>query len=95
MSYLYFLLPAYDLAHLKDESYIAYFGDKYPRQRVIAYENGGNSEDMKEWADEVKSETEVEEDTDIKNTEEEVVERNVLAGSAVVALGLIVLNKWI
>ncbi len=95
LSYLYFLLPAYDLAHLKDESYIAYFGDKYPRQRVIAYENGGNSEDMKEWADEVKSETEVEEDTDIKNTEEEVVERNVLAGSAVFALGLIVLNKWI
>ena len=95
LSYLYFLLPAYDLAHLKDESYIAYFGDKYPRQRVIAYDNGRNSEDMKEWADEVKSETEVEEDTDIKNTEEEVVERNVLAGSAVVALGLIVLNKWI
>ena len=93
LSYLYFLLPAYDLAHLKDESYIAYFGDKYPRQRVIAYENGGNSEDMKEWADEVKSETEVEEDTDIKNTEEEIVERNVLAGAGVVALGLLLLKN--
>ena len=74
---------------------MAYFGDKYPRQRVIAYENGGNSEDMKEWADEVKSETEQEEDSGVASTGEEVVDRNLLAGAGAVALGLIVLNKWI
>ena len=95
MSYLYFLLPKYDLYNLKSISYEAYFGDKYPRQRVIAYENGGNSEDMKEWADEVKSETEIEEDSSIASTSEEVVDRNILAGAGAVALGLIVLNKWI
>lgn len=95
LSYLYFLLPAYDLAHLKSISYMAYFADKYPRQRVIAYENGGNSEDMKEWADEVKSETEIEEDSGVASTSEEVVDRNLLAGAGAVALGLIVLNKWI
>lgn len=95
LSYLYFLLPAYDLAHLKSISYMAYFGDKYPRQRVIAYENGGNSEDIKEWADEVKSETELEEDSGVASTGEDVVDRNILAGAGAVALGLIVLNKWI
>ena len=95
LSYLYFLLPIYDLAHLKSISYMAYFGDKYPRQRVIAYENGGNSEYMKEWADEVKSETELEEDSGVASTSEEVVDRNLLAGAGAVALGLIVLNKWI
>ena len=95
LSYLYFLLPAYDLAQLKNISYMAYFGDKYPRQRVIAYENGGNSEDMKEWADEVKSETELEEDSGVASTGEDVVDRNLLAGAGAVALGLIVLNKWI
>ena len=95
LSYLYFLLPAYDLAQLKSISYMAYFGDKYPRQRVIAYENGGNSEDMKEWADEVKSETELEEDSGVASTGEDVVDRNLLAGAGAVALGLIVLNKWI
>ena len=95
LSYLYFLLPAYDLAQLKSISYMAYFGDKYPRQRVIAYENGGNSEDMKEWADEVKSETELEEDSGVASTGEDVVDRNLLAGAGAVALGLFVLNKWI
>lgn len=95
LSYLYFMLPAYDLAHLKSISYMAYFWDKYPRQRVIAYENGGNSEYMKEWADEVKSETELEEDSGVASTSEEVVDRNLLAGAGAVALGLIVLNKWI
>lgn len=95
LSYLYFLLPAYDLSHLKNTSYMAYFGDKYPRQRVTAYENGGNSEYMKEWADEVKSETEIEEDSGVASTGEDVVDRNILAGAGAVALGLIVLNKWI
>ena len=92
-SYLYNLLPAYDLKHLKNDSYIALFNEDNPRNRVNAYPNGGNPDFMEDWADEIKANMDIENGTSDHNPSTEVVEKNVLAGAGVLALGLLLLKN--
>lgn len=92
-SYLYNLLPAYDLKHLKNDSYIALFNEDNPRNRVNAYPNGGDPDFMEDWADEIKANMDIENGTSDHNPSTEVVEKNVLAGAGVLALGLLLLKN--
>ena len=87
------MVPAYDLKHLKNDSYIALFNEDNPRNRVNAYQNGGDPDFMEDWADEIKADLDIENGTSDHNPSTEVVEKNVLAGAGVLALGLLLLKN--
>ena len=64
-----------------------------PFQRVNAYQNGGDPDFMEDWADEIKADLDIENGTSDHNPSTEVVEKNVLAGAGVLALGLLLLKN--
>ena len=64
-----------------------------PLQRVNAYQNGGDPDFMEDWADEIKANMDIENGTSEHKPSTEVVEKNVLAGAGVLALGLLLLKN--
>lgn len=64
-----------------------------PLQRVNAYQNGGDPDFMEDWADEIKADLDIENGTSDHNPSTEVVEKNVLAGAGVLAIGLLLLKN--
>lgn len=48
---------------------------------------------MEDWADEIKADLDIENGTSNHNPYTEVVEKNVLAGAGVLALGLLLLKN--
>ena len=91
-SYFYNLLPARDLKHLANDSYIALFNADNPRNRVNAVPNNGDSELLPDIADEIKADQDLDDGAG-KNPSVEVGERNVIAGAGVVAIGILLLKN--
>ena len=91
-SYFYNLLPARDLKHLANDSYIALFNEDNPRNRVNAVPNNGDTELLPDIADEIKADQDLDDGAG-KNPSVEVGERNVIAGAGVVALGILLLKN--
>lgn len=94
-SYIYNLLPISRLRpNVEELSLLVYVKNPdIPFQRVNAYQNGGDPDFMKDWADEIKADLDIENGTSDHNPSTEVVEKNVLAGAGVLALGLLLLKN--
>lgn len=94
-SYLYNLIPLrLHKKNYKEISELVYLEDpNIPLQRVNAYPNGGDPDFMEDWADEIKANMDIENGTSDHNPSTKVVEKNVLAGAGVLALGLLLLKN--
>lgn len=94
-SYIYNLLPISRLRpNVEELSLLVYVKNPdIPFQRVNAYPNGGDPNFMEDWADEIKADLDIENGTSDHNPSTEVVEKNVLAGAGVLALGLLLLKN--
>lgn len=94
-SYIYNLLPISRLKpNVEALSLLVYVKNPdIPFQRVNAYQNGGDPDFMEDWADEIKADLDIENGTSDHNPSTEVVEKNVLAGAGVLALGLLLLKN--
>ena len=100
-SYLYILLPGsflrgdkldYPLTNVTQRIY-KWNPDIDSHLRINAYPNGGDPNFMEDWADEIKADLDIENGTSDHNPSTEVVEKTVLAGAGVLALGLLLLKN--